>query len=883
MAIQDILLINHTHTDIGYTDYADTLFRHQRRIIDDALDLVEAESHRPDEARFRWTCEVSAITADWFRHASDGQKDRFRGLYADGLVDAAAMPVHWTPLISPANALRSLKHLRLLKDEGLDPKVAMQCDVNGLGWFWTDILIDLGIEGFLLESNPHRGMHFDTMQRIFDWRSPSGRDLFTYHGWHYSTGTNTFYLGNDDPEHTQATIDRTLARLEERGGYPYSAVIMPVTNKAAPDNGFATRGLSEFVERWNGEGRTPRMRICTVTEAMRAIRRSVEAEGTPLPVHAGDWSDYWVDGVGSTAYETVVARQAERLLPAVDFLTAFTKGGDDSLLDRAADELQWYDEHTWGAYNTHADPDSPFARMQLSWKTHRAHHGFALALEAASTESRRRAHEVADGAVEGDHILRRVNGKGERRGGNAFDPGPVEEHGYYVANPSSYPRRLYWPVPADHAGSAPQTILDAHSSDRFLTGMQTRKEQSPSTTHVLVADLPPFSEAVVRPVHAPEVPGMASGEGWIESPRWRLEIDPRDGAIRSLVDKETGRDCVAPDAPLGRMIYESLPDPSKDRFATFGGDYDWSRMETIRWPEGTEFERATAAKVTLETAKATPMGIALTVHLSWPHGDAARITYRLPAEGDGIEVDAMLFKTPVTAPDSVYMLFGAPGRDPSIHLDVGDAVIDVAREQIPFSCEAWIGIQRFAAIGTDGAALTVASPDAPLVQPFGIQTGNVGSGRQGNDPLLAFWLTNNHWDTNFPIVQSGGIPFRFRLLPRPKLDLGEAARFAELETTPPVIVRAYDSEEKPPRALVELDGPVTVTARVRKAPAGSGLMLSLNNAGPAATVSLSMPSREIGSVRLARPDGAILPDTQIDVSPRLIEIPPRATIHVLLD
>ncbi|NDU99376.1 hypothetical protein [Pseudoroseicyclus tamaricis] len=883
MAIRDILLINHTHTDIGYTDYADTLFRHQRRIIDDALDLVEAERDRPDEARFRWTCEVSAITADWFRHASEGQKDRFRGLYADGLVDAAAMPVHWTPLISPANALRSLKHLRLLKDEGLDPKVAMQCDVNGLGWFWTDLLIDLGIEGFLLESNPHRGTHFDSMQRLFDWRSPSGRDLFTYHGWHYSTGTNTFFLGNDDPEDTQANIDRVLARLEERGGYPYDKVIMPVTNKAAPDNGFATRGLSEFVERWNGEGRSPAMRICTVTEAMRTMRQSVAEEGSPLPVHAGDWSDYWVDGVGSTAYETVVARQAERLLPTIDFLTAFTKGGDDSLLDRAADELQWYDEHTWGAYNTHADPDSPFARMQLSWKTHRAHHGFALALEAASTEGRRRAHEVADGAVEGDHILRRVTSKGERHGGNAFDPGPVEEHAYYVANPSAYPRHLYWPVPADHAGSAPQTILDAHSTERFMTGMQTRAEQRPSATHVLTADLPPFSEAVIRPVTAPQTRGFASGDGWIENPRWRLEVDSADGALRSLVDKETGRDCVAPDAPLGRMVYEALPDPSKDRFATFGGDYDWSRMETIRWPEGTDFDRWTAAEVTVESPDVTPMGISLTVHLAWPHGDSARITYRLPVQGEGIEVDAMLFKTPVTAPESVYMLFGAPGASPSIHLDVGDAVIDVAREQIPFSCEAWLGIQRFAAIGTDSAALTIASPDAPLAQPFGIQTGNVGSGRQGEDPVVAFWLTNNHWDTNFPIVQSGGIPFRFRLLPRAALDLAESARFAELETTPPLIVRAYDSAEQAPHQLLQLDGPESVTARVRPAPGGAGLLVTLVNAGAAAEVRLSTPGREIASAKRVAPDGTALPGDSLGGPVLSVEVPPRGAIHLLLE
>ncbi|WIY53851.1 glycoside hydrolase family 38 C-terminal domain-containing protein [Devosia sp. YIM 151766] len=864
MTIKELLVINHTHTDFGYTDYADTLFRHQRDIIDDALDLVDHEQGRDPDSQFKWTCEVSAITADWFRHASDAQKDRFRDLYGKGLVGVGAMPVHWTPLISPANAIRSLKHLHLLKQEGVEAKIAMQCDVNGLGWFWSDILLDLGVEGFLLEPNPHRGMRFNDMMRIFNWKTPSGRELFTVHGWHYSVGVNTFFFGDDDMERTQSTIDRVLGELDKRGQYPFDKAILPVTNPAAPDNGFATRGISDFIERWNAEGRTPRLRMATVEQAMSEVRDSVAKSGVTLDSHAGDWSDFWVDGVASTAYETMLARSAERLLPVIDLLAGFAEKGDTTLLDKAAEEIQYYDEHTWGAFCSVHRPDSPFTRIQLSWKTARAHNGFALAQETVRKEAQKRVREVVDGNVEGDFRLRRIDRHGDKGPTSRGLPMPVSEQSYYVMNPSSVARSVYWPVLHDHAGSSPQTILDAYVSEKYLTGMQVRDGDLPSETHVIAVDLPPFGEAVVKPVPVRPAGGISSGATWIENDRYRLEIDPRDGSLKSLFDKQASRECVSGEYPLGQVLYETLQKPGAGRFATFGGDYDWSHMETVVWPEKTEFSRRSADKVVVDAVRQNSMGIEIGLTLAWSHGDTMTVTYRLPHQGQGIEMDTMIHKLPVTTPESLYVCFGAPGGSPQIRLDVGDRIIDPATQQVPLSCEAWIGIQGFAALGTDAGALVVASPDAPLVQPFGIQTENAGSGRKGNDPSLAFWVLNNHWDTNFALTQSGGIPARFRLLPQATLDIKEARSFAETTGTAPVIVRAYNSQTREAAPLLRVDGNDEVITRIRKAWDGDGIVVTLVNQSDRSTdLALELPGHDFAQVQLVDPMEQVVSDQDL--------------------
>lgn len=60
--IKTVLECNHTHTDIGFTDYQDVCFRQHAGFIDRALDLIEATDGYPEEARYKWTCETTGLS-----------------------------------------------------------------------------------------------------------------------------------------------------------------------------------------------------------------------------------------------------------------------------------------------------------------------------------------------------------------------------------------------------------------------------------------------------------------------------------------------------------------------------------------------------------------------------------------------------------------------------------------------------------------------------------------------------------------------------------------------------------------------------------------------------------------------------------------------------
>ena len=58
--INEILVLHHTHTYIGYTHTQPVFWELSRRFIDEAIDLGEQTADWPEASRMRWTCEVTA-------------------------------------------------------------------------------------------------------------------------------------------------------------------------------------------------------------------------------------------------------------------------------------------------------------------------------------------------------------------------------------------------------------------------------------------------------------------------------------------------------------------------------------------------------------------------------------------------------------------------------------------------------------------------------------------------------------------------------------------------------------------------------------------------------------------------------------------------------
>ena len=83
-----IKLIQHTHTDIGYTRSQTDILAEHLRYIDYALDYCDATDSYPDNAKFRWTCEAAWPVDEYLKCRPASQIERLIKRIKEARIDA---------------------------------------------------------------------------------------------------------------------------------------------------------------------------------------------------------------------------------------------------------------------------------------------------------------------------------------------------------------------------------------------------------------------------------------------------------------------------------------------------------------------------------------------------------------------------------------------------------------------------------------------------------------------------------------------------------------------------------------------------------------------------------------------------------------------------
>ena len=79
MKINEILVLHHSHLDVGYTHTQPVLMELQREFLDEALRLLDRTADWEDvDSQPKWTVEVTAQLEKWMKTASDADIEKFR-------------------------------------------------------------------------------------------------------------------------------------------------------------------------------------------------------------------------------------------------------------------------------------------------------------------------------------------------------------------------------------------------------------------------------------------------------------------------------------------------------------------------------------------------------------------------------------------------------------------------------------------------------------------------------------------------------------------------------------------------------------------------------------------------------------------------------------
>ena len=723
-----IYLVQHTHTDIGYTRPQTEILPEHLRYIDYALDYCDQTDSLPAEARFRWTCETSWAVREYLKSRPQGQIDRLKQRIKEGRIEVTGLFLNSSDLADEPSIVASLQPVKFFRDNGIPVRAAMQSDINGVPWCLVDYFTESGIHYLNMAQNTHRAHKPFNKPTVFWWESPSGKRIMVNRPEHYMWGNNLGILTNSE------TFGRNL--FQHLGdivatGYPFDRYAIQFSGYLT-DNSPPSTTACDLVKRWNETYVWPKLQLATISEFLEYMEQNHKPD---IPVARGAWPDWWMDGFGSAAMETANARMAHADFNANQGLMSLAVVLGNRLndhirvmQDNITDDLALYDEHTFGAAESIADP----------W------------CENSVVQWMEKASYVWE-AVKKNRILRE-----EVMGLIQSSLPKTKEPSISVINTMNWTRSGLVTLYIDHQLLPRDKSFTIVDESEQAVPVQPLMDREDGTYWALWAeDVPPLGYRTYRirggNTSAKPLPEQKF-QGILENGFYRIVMDTQKGAITGLYDKQLQKDLIDNSAPygLGQFVYEQL---KRNR----------SQLEQLKLEE---FQRMTWKVTEISGITTGPIWQSIRIKGFSPDcadKDGVSLEVRLFGVDKRIEFSYSMKKLPVTDPEGVYIAFPFKLNNAGLVYEVAGASVVPGKDQLEGSASDWNGIQNFVAVRNDSAQVVFVSPEIPLVQLGDINLGKFARIANPKTTTVYSWVLNNYWTTNFRASQEGALTWSYQI------------------------------------------------------------------------------------------------------------------------
>ncbi|MCX6566670.1 MAG: glycosyl hydrolase-related protein [Candidatus Aminicenantes bacterium] len=794
-----IFLLPNSHTDIGYTELQSRVAKNQAEYLDKVVEFCRATDGYPDEAKFRWNIEVAWALENYIKNRPTEKVQALVNLLRSGRVELSGWYVQLSDMFAHEELIRAVLPAKDFSRALAFPLgAAMNNDVTGFSWAAPQVLSQAGIHYFAVGINETRASAPLRRPNPFYWQSPDGAKILVWNGEHYLF-SNLHLLLHKELAESEPRVAEYLAKLQSRGDYPYGLIAFPIGGRVE-DNSPPQKELSDRVREWNVKWAFPKLRLATMSDFFGALERNYAAI---IPTHKKAWPDYCTDGVGSAAYETGLNRLAHDDLATAEKFAAAASLADPAAAFPKAEIREGYaqtmlfDEHTWGAYNSISGPEEENVRGQWAEKS-----AFVYNAREIAGTVRNRSLSVLAGAIASGADLSLA-----------------------VFNPLSWARTDVVRV------ALPKDLVERKGGFRLIekkTGAEVFYQIVDESTLLFQADnVPSIGYSVYSVVPgappSPPAPSTVIDENRIENRFFKVMADAETGGLRSVIDKESGRELVDPASPylLDQFIYENA---EGGRAAV---DNRGARASFKRYPTGSG-----SAAPGLQGPVASSLVL---TSRAFRHPDIRQeiVLY------DGlkrIDIVNRLRKEETFEPEAAYFAFPFRIDGGRFRFEIADAAMAPEIDQLPGTTRDWFAVQNWVEAAGPKSSVVWSPVEAPLVQFGDINTGKwLGKLDIPNQTVFSYIL-NNLWMTNFKASQGGPLVFRYAFTSRPGgADPVASARFGAEARTPFV---AEWLPKNPRGSLPEgglsffaVDQPNVLIQTVTAAESGEGIVVRLREIG----------------------------------------------------
>ena len=738
-------MVQHTHTDIGYTRSQMEILAEHQRYIDYALDYCDATDSYPEFAQFKWTCEIAWAVSEYLKNKPAKQIERLKQRVDEGRIEIAGMYLNFDELPDEQTLAASLAPLKLFREKGLKAELAMQNDVNGIGWCFSEFFPDLGVKYINMGTHGHRALICFDKPTVFWWESPSGKKILTYRAEHYHTG-NMWGVHADDFEAFEKRVLNYLDEMEAKN-YPYDVLAIQHSGYLT-DNAPPSTKSSEMLLKWNEKYEWPKLRTAVASEFIKSVEKDYASQ---IPTVRGAWPDWWTDGFASGAREAAVSRithadaiASQGALSFAQMQGAVLPDNTNDQIDEINNALLFYDEHTFGHSESVRNPYELETWEQRSLK------------QSYAWEAYRRVSllgEVAMGALQ------------------QFTP-KVSNPSLVVYNTLNWAYSGIAKVYIDHQQLPTDKDFEiVDEKGRVMPAQASESRRDGTYWNVYVKDIPAlgYAQYYIRVKNTPRKQLLK--ETKLTNPRvenqwYSIDFNARKGTISKLFDKELGKQLLAekPEWEMGEFIYEMIDSRRP--------------MEQYRKPQ---FLRRSPERMRFVHFEEGPIWNSYRFVTETPAGrdaDNLIVEYRVFNVEKKIEIVYKLRKKAITDPEAVYVSFPYEVAGGKIWLDVPGGNIEAGVDQIPGSSNDWYTVQNYAAARSNDSQIIMGSCEIPLMQFGAINTGRYDAGAKPQSTNMYSWPMNNYWTTNFNADQMGQVQWSYFITSSADNSIQRATRFA---------------------------------------------------------------------------------------------------------
>lgn len=833
------------HNDVGYTDLQPHVNELDNRNTDTVLDILARYPFYKFNFETAWLVEnyLDCRTPPYRKQFFDfARKDRLgiNVLYLNLM----------TGLCTGEELYRALylTH-RYHRTEGSDFDFACLTDAPSHTWFLPTLLRDVGVKAFANGANQTRApiLHFSDLNEDspYWWEGMNGERIFMWYARSYvqlKRLTGPGWGGEISRfEYLKRSVPQFLVRYQ-RDHYAPDAVMIYgayVDNAAIPAHAEAPA-----LEAWKREFEFPKLIVATDADYFYYVEKHFADK---LPVYRGDCGAYWEDGVGSTMHATTLNRQTQQILPAAEtaaaLATIFAPRNRYPAEDfrSAWKNVMFYNEHTWGAHNSIAQPARQFVERQWEIKESYATRANLDARNLLARGGNRLAQQIA---VDGSSIL-------------AF-------------NWQNRPRT----APLEVELNSGEQLVDL--AENAVVPMDVYAEQDGWRKVRFVArDVPPmgYKAFAIRGLDAAAHTVNEERKGdTIENEFYRLTVDPQTGGLKSLFDKQANRELLDPTAPyrLNEYLYVSGGEGSLILNFTFGTP---PANLTIHRPE----------PATLIMAQKTPLGQRLTVETKSTNTPKVVSEYRLYNGLKRVEIVNSVEKRESRAKEAVYFAFPFAAKSPAMEYQIQNGWVRPNEDQKPGACREWFTPQNVVHVRDGEFSVAWATPDVPLITLTDINRGKWLDYLPIRNGHVYSYVMNNYWFTNYRAQQGGRFVFRYFLTSGHGLGREELARFDQ-DTRAPVV--AYPFLSSFSAAIAQADRPMPAggasfltcdaanleMVTLKEAEDGAGFILRFREiAGRGGEAEFAFPSFRVATAHLC--NGVEVNQRKLPVTGDTIRVP----------